>query len=326
MNKKEFNASISVKDNCTNVLDGFVQNDTGNIINMYIMDGAEPFDFTGYDIMTVKITMPNGKDFIDSDKGCIDTINPLSGLVSLVPPASCVAQVGMHFITITIYSNGARMTTARLNYYVMSASDSTVTADADKNPELPVLIGMLQDMSKILDSEKMRSVAEGIRQQAEANRSSETAGIIASAQAMLVTAQNYVNQVKDWYTVFMSNASSASGVDLSTVVSMTQLNNALADIDCGEFTGTSKKVLHILRGPTANIPTLAAGELGYDTVTGMLLIGTASGNKVLNSPCFIVQASAPADTGKLWIDSANGNALKFYNGSAWVGTSTAVFA
>lgn len=32
---------------------------------------------------------------------------------------------------------------------------------------------------------------------------------------------------------------------------------------------------------------------------------------------FVYSSSAPADTKKLWIDTANSNIMKFYNGTAW---------
>ena len=44
--------------------------------------------------------------------------------------------------------------------------------------------------------------------------------------------------------------------------------------------------------------------------------GTGSGGGL--SSAYSVGATAPSDTGILWIDSGNSNILKFYNGSAWV--------
>lgn len=45
--------------------------------------------------------------------------------------------------------------------------------------------------------------------------------------------------------------------------------------------------------------------------------GSGSGGGGLSS-AYSVGATAPSDTGILWIDSGNSNTLKFYNGSAWV--------
>ena len=45
--------------------------------------------------------------------------------------------------------------------------------------------------------------------------------------------------------------------------------------------------------------------------------GSGSGGGGLSS-AYYVGSTAPSDTGILWIDSANSNILKFYNGSAWV--------
>lgn len=46
--------------------------------------------------------------------------------------------------------------------------------------------------------------------------------------------------------------------------------------------------------------------------------GSGSGGGGGLSSAYSVGATPPSDTGILWIDSANSNILKFYNGSAWV--------
>lgn len=46
--------------------------------------------------------------------------------------------------------------------------------------------------------------------------------------------------------------------------------------------------------------------------------GSGSGGGGGLSSAYSVGATAPSDTGILWIDSGNSNTLKFYNGSAWV--------
>ena len=46
--------------------------------------------------------------------------------------------------------------------------------------------------------------------------------------------------------------------------------------------------------------------------------GSGSGGGGGLSSAYYVGATAPSDTGILWIDSGNSNTLKFYNGSTWV--------
>ena len=46
--------------------------------------------------------------------------------------------------------------------------------------------------------------------------------------------------------------------------------------------------------------------------------GSGSGGGGGLSSAYSVGATAPSNTGILWIDSGNSNTLKFYNGSAWV--------
>ena len=47
MNYKEFNYAVPIKDNNVVIIDGIVQYDTANILNIRLMDGTEPFDLLG---------------------------------------------------------------------------------------------------------------------------------------------------------------------------------------------------------------------------------------------------------------------------------------
>lgn len=152
----------------------------------------------------------------------------------------------------------------------------------------------------------------------------ETEGVLAQAQKAIEQAQSYVNNVKNWYDLFMSAAGDIAGVDLSTVVTQTNLAEALKDIDCGGFTGAAK-TLHIRGGNKENLPTLNIREFGFAYDSKELFIGYNGTNILINKPAYVAQATAPDDTTILWIDTANSNTLKFFNGIAWVGTSTAVF-
>lgn len=322
MNKKEFNLSVSTRDNSAKVVRGVIQYDTGNLFNVNILEGTKPFDFTGYTNVVIEILKPDGTVYVDGDGGSLDVLDAEYGTVSFTLQPQCVLITGMHFVAISIFSNGVKVTTARLNYYVSESAGGS--GDVTSTSEFPILQLLIAQNSNILESEQLRQIAERLRQEAEAHRVNETEGVLAQAQKAIEQAQSYVDNVKDWYDLFMSAAGDIAGVDLSTVVTQTNLADALKDIDCGGFTGATK-TLHIRGGNKENLPALKSRELGFVYETQELFIGYDWKNILINKPAFVAQATAPDDTSILWIDTANNNALKFYNGIAWAGTSTAVF-
>lgn len=324
MNRKEFNVSVSTKENAAKVINGVIQYDTGNLFNINILEGARPFDFTSYSNIVIEVLKPDGTVFVDGDGGSLDVLDPEEGLVAFTLQPQCTLLKGMHFVTISIYSNGIKVTTARLNYYVSESMDDSQGDDIVSTSEYPILQLLLAQNSNIIEAEQLRVIAEQLRQAAEEGRASETNGVLKQALDAITTAQSYADKVKDWYDLFMSAASEISGVDLSTVVTKTELNEALQVYDCGEFS-EENRTLQIQRGEAENLPVLADGELGY-TRNGRLHIGTLDGNVELNKPCFVAQATAPDDKTIIWIDLSNGNAMKFWDGTKWASTSTATFA
>ena len=62
-----------------------------------------------------------------------------------------------------------------------------------------------------------------------------------------------------------------------------------------------------------------SGDYVLDTAGNIFMVGADL--KLVSAAqgaSYLVQSSAPENTGKLWVDTGNGNALKYYNGSAWV--------
>ncbi len=326
MNRKEFNVSVSTRENAAKVINGVIQYDTGNLFNINILEGAYPFDFTGYSNVIIEVLKPDGTVFVDGDGGSLDVLDAEEGLVAFGLQPQCVLLKGMHFITISIYSNGVKVTTARLNYYVSESMDDSQGDDVISMSEYPVMQLLLAQASNIIEAEQMRVIAEQLRQQAEADRVSGTSGVLAQVQKAIEQMQSYVGSVKDWYDLFMSAAGDASGVDLSTVVTQTNLFDVLKDIDCGEFTGTANKTLHIQGGEEEHLPALEDRELGYVRGKQALYIGDNGVNVCLNPSCYVVQPTAPADTTVLWVDASNGGAIKYWDGANWVGTAKATFA
>lgn len=326
MNKKEFNVSVSTKENAAKVINGVIQYDTGNLFNINILEGAKPFDFTAYSNVVIEVLKPDGTVFVDGDGGSLDVLDPEEGLVAFTLQPQCVLLKGMHFVTISIYSNGVKVTTARLNYYVSESMDDSQGDDIVSMSEYPILQLLIAQNSNIIEAEQLRVIAEQLRQAAEEGRVSETSGLMAQVQQAIEQVQSYVGTVKNWYDLFMSAAGDIAEVDLSSVVTQTNLSDALKNLDCGEFAGTENKTFRVKRGEKENLPPLADGEFGYVKDGQMLFIGTEEGNVFLNKPCFIAQATEPEDTTVIWIDTQNDNAMKFWNGDAWASTSTATLA
>ena len=55
-------------------------------------------------------------------------------------------------------------------------------------------------------------------------------------------------------------------------------------------------------------------QVGVDS-NGLLYTALSSSSSGGMTSAYVVASSAPSNTGMLWIDSANSNVLKFYNGS-----------
>lgn len=323
MNKKYFNVPVYLRDNNARIIEGVVQGDTADLFNIKLYDGTEAFDFTGYTMVVLTIIMPDGTEYIDKDGEYLDIMDPAEGRMALTLPASLTAQVGMHFCTVTVYSNGVKLTTGRFNYYTQKGlSDGNgMTGES----EYPIMQKLLAQLSLIADAEQMRMAAEELRVLAENARVSDTAGIVAQVSNLAAQAEGYAKAAKDWYDLLIKFAGDATGVELSGIATKQELVEGLSNIDAGTFDGSVYKCIQILRGVMENLPTLKDGELGFAKEKKQLYIGSDGENVLLNGACFIAQATAPEDTGKLWIDTSNGNAIKFYNGEKWDSTSTATF-
>ena len=322
MNKKYFNVPVSLKDNNARIVEGVVQNDTADIFNIKLYDGADSFDFSGYTMVVISVLRPDGTEYINSDGANLDILDAEEGRIAFTLPASLTAKNGMHFASVTIYANGVKLTSGRFNYFVqesLTSGDGAVSTN-----EYPLLEQLLAKLSLISDAEQMRNEAETLRVLAENARISDTYGVIAQAKELAQQAQSYAKSAQDWYRLLVTYAGDITNTDLTGIATTQDITDALAAIDCGEFTGSSTKKLQFRRGAASNLPALAMGEPAF--ADGKLFVGSAEGNVQVNGPAFVAQATAPTDTSKLWIDTAHGNAIKFYNGESWSGTATATFA
>ena len=322
MNKKYFNVPVSLKDNNARIVEGVIQYDTADLFNIKLYDGTEPFDFSGYSTLVFTALKPDGTEYIDTEGEYLDVVDAADGRIAFTLPPALTVLGGMHFCNITIYSNGVKLSSARFNYFVQEA-----LAEGDNarhTDEYPLLEQLISKLSLIQDAEQMRNEAEALRVLAENERVSDTSGIVAQAQTLALQAQSYAKAAQDWYTLLITYAGDLTGVDLSGIATKHDVEDAVSEIDCGEFEGASVKTIQFRRGSIDNLPALKAGEAAF--ADDKLFVGNGQSNVQINSAPFIAQATEPTDTSRLWIDTANGNAIKFFDGIAWVGTATATFA
>lgn len=86
----------------------------------------------------------------------------------------------------------------------------------------------------------------------------------------------------------------------------------------GNGTGAVQELLG-----TGAIYATTSGAPQYGTLpvscggTGVTTLSQLKTNMGLSNAGWVAQGTAPGDTSLLWIDTANGNILKFWDGSAW---------
>lgn len=335
MNKKEYNVGLPIKGNANKVVRGIYKNETGILFNIQFLDGNEPFDYRGFSQIVIDVLLPDGNTVYSDGLKTSDTINPEDGILCFNLPVEYTANVGMHYITIHIYGDDHIIATSRMNYYVdESASDyEQYLAEVDNGmARFTALQQALALVSRVLDAEDGRRIAEELRRTAEEAREDETDGIIATVQQYIERVEFLVGRANNIYEMIESiveSISSTTQVDLSGVAMLTDLNV----INGGTFdsVGTGQTI-QVKRGEASDLPTLEEGEIGYTTDTGKVYIGTDDGNVILNpdrEPIYVISDTAPTDVAKLWIDSAHDNALKVYDDSQteWISVDvgTAVF-
>jgi hypothetical protein len=351
MNYKEFNVSLPVNINNVVIVDGVVQYDTANILNVRLMQGVEAFDFTGYTEVYIEILKPDGThiqscvtddESVNSDNNPyqIQIVDPAEGRISFTLSGQATLLTGTHFVQIMIASDGKIMTTARVNYYVgdtLQADDESGITSTDEYSSLRTLIArnsaIATEERTRVDAETVRKLAELARQERIDELESEIRTYLENAVGYVTTTENYMTQAQKFAELaqnpskeLMSDLISELDLASETYVD-TSVSTATRNFDAGAYTDadSNKKLLQVRRGTDSEKPTLEVGELGFSTDTNILYIGTTSGAVAVNTG-FVVSASAPARTDVLWVDTGNGGAIKYYDGSAWAGTNTAVFA
>lgn len=223
MNYKLFNAAVPVKDNNIVLVDGLVQFDTANIINVRLMDGVEPFDFTGYTQVFLEILKPDGtvieacvgmdtdEELIIEENGyytvneeilnkannpyTIQVLDPEEGLIRFALKDQATILPGTHFCQLLIMGTGERLTSARINYYVGDTMYEEA-GDFVSTNEYSALVELYRQLARVVDEEMKRIAAEENRMSAENDRLNTFAELMEKCNELSDNLQE-INQYKD---------------------------------------------------------------------------------------------------------------------------------
>lgn len=287
MNKKVLSAVIQLKQNNKKILRGVVQNDTGVILDIRVMDGLVPFDFSGYGIVTIKVIKPDETVYINSNgSDLVDTLNAKTGRFKVGIPASLTAQPGMHFVTIGFgESSNTYFQTVSFNYFVgedATISDSTI----EGSDEFPILTNLIAQFSHMAEELQRFEDEEHDRQTNEAQRELEFLALKQQIEDLKQEAQ----QTKAMFN-YVLQAIQDAGVTLPIPVDTSDL---------------------VLQDDLDDYATMTYVDQSIQD---------------LDLPQVVIQTTAPSNIDKIWIDvSGTSPVIKFYRNNAWQTANVAVFA
>ncbi|MDO4486036.1 MAG: BppU family phage baseplate upper protein [Bacillota bacterium] len=352
MNYKEFNISLPVDVNNVVLIDGIVQYDTANIVNVRLMSGIEPFDFTGYTEVFIDILKPDGNKIQscvtddpsiinDNDPYTIQVVDPAEGRISFTLQGQATVLEGTHFGQIMISGNGKTLTSTRFNYRVgENLSDGALPDNVASSSEYASLLTLINRNSAIATAERDRMDSETLRRVAELAREERIDELEEYIREYLTNAEGYVNasetaaNIAEQYAQLAQNPSAELLAQLITdmdLASVTYVDNKISDavrnFIAGLFTDTEdiKKLLKFRTGDLSDLPVLDSGEPGFATDAQTLFIGTSSGNIPINGT-YQAGDTAPERTDILWIDTSAGGTIKYHNGTSWEPAVTVAFA
>lgn len=334
MNKKVIPFEVQLKQNNNYIVQGINQNDAGVIFDIKIMDGLEAFNFSGYSIVTLKITKPDKTITVDSTDGArIDIVDAENGHLKINIPTSCTAQNGMHYCRVGFASDDHTLFDAMMfNYYV---GDAQAVDDEDiiGTNEFPVLNNLIASVASALTAEQNRVKNEMDRIEEENERQESFETLVSQMATAIQELENARDSATSLLTQVYEAIAQGGSIDISTLealVTKAYLETRLENIDCGTPSMGQNTILHIFRGHEENLSDYPPymGELQYATDSNKLFIGMGGGRRVLiNAPCFIVSAVAPTDTSLMWIDTSGLRpVIKVYISGAWTSCNTAVYA
>jgi len=236
----------------------------------------------------------------------IQYIDPENGRITLKVGGDATAQVGLHRMALEIYSDDARVTTARINYRVVETLNNVDHSILDNNESYVELQSLLASCSNILNEETERVNQEEARNTSEQQRADTFASLSEQMQSEL-----------DYARALFNEAIASGQMDDLYEYTTNYIDNNLGRIPTAPAAA-----------PWFNTHR-TAGMMMYCTTDQLVYIGTGNGNykSLITYEPYVAGTSAPSDTRQLWIDTSQGKTLKYYNGSTWVSAgAVALFA
>ena len=236
----------------------------------------------------------------------IQYIDPENGRITLKVGGDATAQVGLHRMALEIYSDDARVTTARINYRVVETLNNVDHSILDNNESYVELQSLLAQCSNILNEETERVNQEEARNTSEQQRADTFASLSGQMQSEL-----------DYARALFNEAIASGQMD-----DLYEYTTNYIDTNLGRIPTTDNAVAWFT---THQSP----GLMVYCTADQLVYVGTGSGNyrTLITYAPYVAGTSAPSDTRQLWIDTSQGSIVKYYNGSTWVRTGAiALFA
>lgn len=350
MNYKEFYMSLPVKDNNVKLLDGVVQGDNSNIINITLIDGDKPFDFTGYSDIMLSIEGPNDiliKSMVASTDA-YNTDNPYriqvasakDGRISFNLNGLATSKEGTYYARFIVFAGSDILTTARLNYHVCKSDSNIPVSVYENSVEYTGLVNLTAQVSQINTEESLRVDAETWRKANEAERTAAELQRIETVREMTALWNNFAATLASVEASAAAAAASAEAAQNPTVAAISEILAGMnLPSDMAEMGALVAQYIGVyfsdgIHGDTTAlmiklltaVTSLRAGEFAFDTDDNNLYIGTAGGNVCLTKP-YIAGTVAPTNTNLLWIDTnSTPSLMKYFNGSSWSAVqTTAVF-
>lgn len=295
MNYKSFPIGIHINENSVKMLDGIVQNDDGNLFQVQLYSGTKAYDFSGYSLINATIVRP--------DETVIADIWPLSE---------------------SIEATTAEEEEAVQDVIVQAAEDEDTTSDtASGDDEETVTEGSHTFLAiQHLDPENGRITLKvggmatsmvGLHRMALEIYSSDARVTTARINYRVVESLNTVDEsiltTDENYVALQSLLSECANI----IAEEQERSNQEAQRQelAAELQDTLERAIALFD------QALAEGQLEALQTYLVNYIDTNYGEAIQYAP-YTASATAPEETRTLWIDTASGNLIKYYNGSGWV--------
>lgn len=337
MNFKEFYLSLPVKDNNVKLLDGIVRGDNSNMINITLVDGDKPFDFTGYSNLELTIEGPRGgiikseimaaEEFNADNPYLVQVASAKDGRISFNINGNACASVGTYFARFTLFADGKILTTARLNYHVCETSSDISVSEFEELSEVSGLKNAMMLLSAYAQAELKRISAETERKENEEERALKEQERQAALSELLALQGNFealVKSVEEFANAAEVSAEAAKNPTVEAIRRILEemeipsdtesLKAILRDLLSKEGVNGNAYDINVKTGTAELLSSIKAGELFLCTDDFNLYIGTGTGNICLTRH-YEMSEAAPDNTNILWI--GNDSIVRFYKNGAW---------